>query len=127
MSHVAEVKTVFKNLDDIAAAAVRLGGKLVLGQKTFKWYSAKGRADHAIKFPGASYEVGVTAQLDGTFRLQWDSWSTGGLLPYMGENAGRFSQAYGVEAARRAARVKGYVVHERTRQDGHIELEMVVR
>jgi len=127
MSHIAEVKTVFKSLDDISAAAKRRGGMLFQGVKHFKWYSGQGKADHVIRFPGARYEVGVSVKPDGTFSLSWDSWNSGGLLPFMGHDAGLFSQAYAVEAARRAARIKGYATVERARADGHIELELVVR
>lgn len=142
MSHVAECKAQLKNLDIIERAAERLGGTLMKGQKTYKWFghwvgdtpmpagmttADLGKCDHAIKFPGATYEVGVRAQKDGTFTLAWDWWSAGGLLPKMGDTgAGKFVQAYGIEAAKRAAARKGYQTRETSKSDGSITLELLV-
>lgn len=129
MSHIAEVKTVFTSLDDMQAAAERLSGQLLRDRKTFKaYFNTDNRCQHVMRFPGASYEVGIRAQPDGTFRLAWDSYSTGGLLPIMGDlQCGRFSQAYAVVAAKRAARLKGYACREKARSDGAVELELIAR
>jgi hypothetical protein len=143
MSHVAECKAELKSFDAIEAAARRLGGTLIRGQKTYKWFGRwvgdtpmpkgmthadLGKCDHAIRFPGASYEVGVRAQPDGSFSLAWDWWSQGGLLQHMGDpQAGRFVQAYGVEAAKRAAIRRGYATRETTLNDGTVQLELLVR
>lgn len=142
MSHVAECKTKFKYLDMIAKAAQRLGGELIHGQKTYRWFGRwvgdspmpkgmtvddLGRCDHAIRFPGAKYEVGVRAQKDGTFTLAWDWWSDGRLLPIMGDtNAGRFVQAYGVETAKREAIRRGYHTREIPQTNGDVQLEMLM-
>jgi hypothetical protein len=40
VSHVAQCSTVYKNLEDIAEAAKRLGGDLLLGEKKLRWYEA---------------------------------------------------------------------------------------
>jgi hypothetical protein len=141
MSHVAECKAELKNLDVIEAAAKRLGGRLVRGQKTYKWFGQwvgdtpmpkgmtkadLGKCDHAIVFPDASYEVGVRVQSDGTFSLAWDWWGEGRLLPKMGDTgAGKFVQAYGIEAAKRAAIRKGYVARETAKSDGSVMLELL--
>lgn len=143
MSHVAECKAELKSLDAIDAAARRLGGQLVRGQRTYKWFghwvgdtpmpkgmtqADLGKCDHAIKFPHASYEVGVRAQADGTFTLAWDWWSAGRLLPIMGDTgAGKFVQAYGIEAAKRAALRRGYSTRETTQGNGDVQLELLVR
>jgi len=85
-------------------------------------------ADHVITFPKAQYGVGVVAKPDGTFRLRWDYYSQGGLIPYMGDkDAGRFTQAYGIEAAKQAARARGYATKEVPRKDGSVALELMVR
>ncbi len=143
MSHISELKTTFKNLDDIELAAARLGGTLLRDQKTYRWFGQYmgdsqmpagmtqadlGKCNHAIRFPHASYEVGVRRQPDGTFRLAWDSWSSGGLLKHMGNEQGdRFTQAYTVVATTRAARIKGYACRETARSDGAVELELIAR
>lgn len=143
MSHVAECKAELKSLDMIEAAAVRLGGQLMRDQKSYKWFghwvgdspmpkgmtqADLGKCDHAIRFPGASYEVGVRAQADGTHSLAWDWWGAGGLLPIMGDQgAGKFVQAYGIEAAKKAARRRGYSTREVAQPNGDIQLELLVR
>jgi hypothetical protein len=143
MSHVAECKAELKSLDMIEAAAVRLGGQLMRDQKSYKWFGRwvgdspmpkgmtqadLGKCDHAIRFPNASYEVGVRTQKDGTHSLAWDWWSAGGLLPIMGDqNAGKFVQAYGLEAATKAARRRGYSTREIAQPNGDIQLELLVR
>ena len=38
MSHVTTGRTCITNLDDAAKAAAVLGGELVRGQTTYKWY-----------------------------------------------------------------------------------------
>lgn len=163
MSHVTDAAVKITSLDDAEAAAQRLGGKLVRGQRTMRWWgnfvddsstwttmfapdevariaklpsnerkaiitNAMSSCDHVVSFPGASYDVGLVRQPDGTFRLRWDTYGTGGLSRYMGKDGGRFAQAYGVEAAKRQARMLGYHVNKETpRTDGTVELELLVR
>jgi len=162
MSHVSECKTVYRNLNDVEAAAKRLGGELVRGQKSIRWYnrfvddSTEWRrmfseeeankiaampksqrvkiinkkmsgCDHAIKFKGVGYEVGVWTQPDGTYRLRWDGYDSSLNRKMGGYEGGHFAQAYGVEAAKRAARRKGWRTVEKPRADGQIELEILVR
>lgn len=129
MSHITQVETVYTNMDDIQAAAERLGGVLVRDHRSFRaYYATENKCDSAIQFPGAHYEVGVRMQPDGTVRLAWDSWDTGGLSPIMGDSkGGLFTQAYALEAAKRAGRLKRYACRETVRPDGAVELEMIAR
>lgn len=163
MSHVAQCKVVIKNLDDLEAAAIRLGGSLVRGQKSIRWYGRfvddsktwkefftpeeaariaalprdqrttiinreMSRADHAIVFKGASYDIGVMKEKDGTFRLRWDQYAGGGgLNAKIGNDGGKFSQAYAIEATKRAARRKGFRVSEVPQPNGHVKLKLLVQ
>lgn len=163
MSHVAQCKVVIKNLDDLDAAAARLGGTLVRGQKGIRWYGRfvddsktwkefftpeeaariarlpkseriaiinkeMSRADHAIVFPGTRYDVGVMKEKDGTFRLRWDQYARGGgLNAKIGNDGGKFSQAYAIEATKRAARRKGFMVKEEAQPNGHVKLKLLVQ
>jgi hypothetical protein len=85
-----------------------------------------GKCDHAIKVPGASYEVGVVEMPDGTYALRYDLWSSGGLDAKLGKNAGFLKQAYGIEAAKIAARRKGFSCYEQVQEDGKT-IELVMR
>jgi hypothetical protein len=71
--------------------------------------------------------VGVWQKEDGTFRLRWDGYD-GRLNQKMGGyEGGHFAQAYGIEAAKRAAVRKGWKTIEKPRIDGHVELEVLIR
>lgn len=86
------------------------------------------RADHVVSFPGASYDVGVMKDGDGSYRLRWDQWSGGGgLHKFIGSDGGKLGQMYAVEAAKRAARRKGFMVKEEAQPNGHIKLKMLVQ
>lgn len=162
MSHVSECKTVYRNISDVESAAKRLGGELVRGQTSIRWYDkfvddstewkrmfspeeaekiAKmspaqrkkiinqkmAGCSHAIRFKGINYEVGVWQQPDGTYRLRWDGFDSTLNRKMGGYDGGHFAQAYGVEAAKRAAKRKGWKTVEKPRTDGQIELEVLVR
>jgi hypothetical protein len=141
MSHVAKIEVEIKDLEALAAAAKRLGGELVK-QSTYTWYGHSvgdyplpegftaadlGRCEHAIRFPGAKYEVGVVKRRDGRpgYTLLWDFWQGGyGLTAAIGDKGQRISQAYGVEAATRAARRQGNSVTETQAADGSVVLKV---
>lgn len=163
MSHVAQCKTVLKDVNVIEKAACRLGGTFLKGQKKLRWYGAgfvddstgwteffapdevkrikamsstERRAfitkvmnspDHVIQFKGASYDVGIYKIHDGTFRARWDEWGQGRLGEVMGPGGGKFAQAYGVEAAKKAAKSRGYTCKETAGKNGSVKLELLVR
>jgi hypothetical protein len=57
-----------------------------------------GTCTHAIRVPGASYEIGVVFK-SGQWRLIYDFYSAGGLDSKLGQNAGLLKQAYGMAKA----------------------------
>lgn len=141
MSHVAKIEIEIKDLQALRAAAARLGGELLEGKKNYAWYGRHvgdyplpdgfaaddlGKCEHAIRIPGASYEIGVVRRRDGRpgYTLLWDFYSPGGLEQKLGKNGQKLVQAYGVEAAKIAARRAGYMVSESVRADGSIALRM---
>ena len=119
-----------------------MGWQFVEGQKTFEWYGQfvgdyndanlqasgidqedYGKCDHAIRVPGASYEIGLVNRPDGTIMPLWDFWQSGGLSNITPDNGmGGFLQAYGVEKAKLAARKNGHSVTERKLEDGRVQL-----
>lgn len=132
MSHIARIEMQINDLETLKAACARLGLEFVAEQKTYAWYgkhvgdyplpegfsvSDMGKCDHAIRVPGAKYEVGVVER-NQKYVLLWDFWEDGGLEPALGKNAGRLKQAYGVEKATREARLKGYRVTEQKTNHG---------
>jgi hypothetical protein len=137
LSHIVAIK----------AACKRMGWEFAEGQTTFKWYGRYvgdyrefeenlrkisilpenyGKCDHAIKVPGAQYEIGLV-QKGGQIVPLWDFYYTGGLGHVTKENGmGGFLAAYAVEKSKLEARRKGYTVTERTLPNGSVQLSVEV-
>lgn len=127
MSHVSEIELKIKSLDALKSACARLGLEFIQGQTTYKWYGHwvgdyplpswlkvedLGKCEHAIRVPGASYEIGIIER-EGEIKLLWDFWGSGGLERVLGKEGGRLKQAYTVEQAKAVARRAGYRVKEK--------------
>jgi hypothetical protein len=132
MSHVAKIEIEIRDIDALKLACDQLGLELMAGRRHFAWYGEHvgdypipegftaedmGKCDHAIRVPGARYEVGVIKR-NGKYLLLWDFYSRGGLEQVLGKGACRLKQAYSVERVRREARLKGYHLHERKTEQG---------
>lgn len=141
MSHVATIKIEINDLVALVAACRRIGCTLVMDQRNYAWYgrhvgdyplpqgfaaSDLGHCEHAIKVPGADYEIGVVTRRDGRpgYTLIWDFWG-GQLERQLGPGAQKLIQAYGIEAATRAARRQGYHVTEVKQPNGAVTLKLV--
>ena len=126
MSHVSKIELEINDLETLEAACASLGLQFVRNQKTYTWYGEYmgdtplpedfsaddlGKCDHAVRVPGAVYEVGVVRK-DGKYFLLWDFWRDGGLERALGPGAGKLKQAYAVERVKREARLKGYRVQQ---------------
>lgn len=145
MSHVADVQMKVKDLDALKAVCVDLGLTFMEGQTTHEWYgvflndwssqqAAVNRVDpktfgkclHAIKVPGSSYEIGVTARPDGDgYDLIYDTFgSNGGSISQRlgGMGLPTLRQNYSVEVTRRELSRKGYRVVTQKQEDGSVRL-----
>ena len=127
MSHVSAIELEIKDMDALKAACERLGLNFLEGKTTYRWFGTwmgdyplpegftredLGKCSHAIRVPGAAYEIGVVTR-NGKTTLLWDFWSSGGLERVLGRGGGKLKQAYAVEAATRAAKKGGYRVQEK--------------
>jgi hypothetical protein len=139
MSHVATIDIEVKDLDALADAAKRLGGELVRGQTSYKWWGSHvgdypmpdgfteddlGTCEHALRFPDAAYEVGVVRRRDGRpgYTLLWD-FIDGRLKKLMGgETAVNLKREYATTVATRQAVRSGFRVNETRQQDGSVRL-----
>jgi len=132
VSHVAKIEMEIRDLDTLKCACEQLGFQFMTDQRFYRWYGESvgdypvpegftaadmGKCDHAIRVPGASYEVGVV-QRNGKYLLLWDFYRQGGLERVLGKGACRLKQAYSVERVRREAKLKGYHVQERKTEQG---------
>ncbi len=126
MSHIAKIELEINDLETLKKACERLGLEFIENQKTYQWYGTwvgdsempegitvndLGKCDHAIRVPGAQYEIGIVSK-GRKYTLLWDFWHQGGLEQKLGKNAGRLKQAYAVERVRKEARLKGYRICE---------------
>jgi hypothetical protein len=117
MSHISKIELEVKDLGTLARACTRLGLELIKGQKTFKWYGQEdGQCDHAIKVPGATYEIGVI-KAGNALGLQCDYFDPA-IGKAIGQNGGLLKQAYAVERTKAEARRKGYTIIEKTTESG---------
>ena len=132
MSHIAKIELEINDPDALKLACNRLGMQFIENQQNYKWYgtwlgdtpmpegitvSDLGKCDHAIRVPGAQYEIGIVKR-DRKYILLWDFWNQGGLEQQLGKNAGRLKQAYTIERVRKEAKLKGHRVCEQKTEKG---------
>lgn len=111
MSHITKIAVAITSLQSLRDACTTLGFEFMEGQKQFVYYQGqKHKCDHAIRVPGATYEIGVVKQKDGTFGLETDFWSTGGLTEKIGQNGNLLTQQYKAQEVKRQMIKKGFVV-----------------
>jgi hypothetical protein len=106
-----------------------MGGELKLNQKEYEWFGRNmgdyplpegisehdlGKCEHAIKFPGIKYEVGVikSKTQKGAYSLLWDFWDKKLKSKMGGSKAIDFVQNYTMEKATQAAMSKGRLCRE---------------
>jgi hypothetical protein len=139
--HVATIKLEVKSLDALKLACARLGLEFLEGQRTYRWYGEYvagtplpegfnqddlGKCTHAIGVPGAEYEIGVQRWKDGTYKLLYDSWSSGGLTQVLGADLNKLRQSYGVSAALLEAQRQGYSAWEEVLEGGVVKIHVQV-
>jgi hypothetical protein len=129
MSHNEVIDLEVTDLKTLTNTAKRLGGELKLNQKSYKWYgrnvgdyplpegiqvSDLGKCEHAIKFPGINYEVGVikSKTQKGAYELLWDFYDRGLKEKMGGKKAVAFIQHYTMEKVSQAAMEKGKLCRE---------------
>jgi hypothetical protein len=116
MSHISKIELKVNDLSVLGSACNRLGLELIRAKKSFKWFGKEAPCDHAIKVPGAEYEIGVILR-DGNYELNCDFFDRN-LEPVIGKGGGLLKQAYAVEKAGIEARRKGYSVIESQTENG---------
>ena len=116
MSHISKIELEVKDLSVLGQACARLGLELIRGKNRFKWYGKSAPCDHAIKVPGADYEIGVVKQNRG-YELNCDFYDRN-IEKSIGRQAGLLKQAYAVAKTKIEARKKGYSVLEQNTETG---------
>jgi hypothetical protein len=116
MSHISKIELEVKDLGILGQACRKLGLEFIRGKSRFKWYGEEAPCNHAIKVPGANYEIGVINR-DGRYELNCDFYDRN-LEKVIGKQGGLLKQAYAVEKTKIEARKKGYSVIEKQTQTG---------
>ena len=126
MSHVSRLAAVIVGLDSLDAGARRLGGELMRGQTSARFYGGRSPCLHAVRFPNrAEYEVGVVAgEREGEFALTADTYVSGGLAPIIGANGELLVMACGIERTKAAARAQGHSVEEIALPNGSVKVRI---
>ena len=124
MSHISKIELEVNDLNALDRACKRLGLELVKDQQSFRWFGNNpGICNHAIKVPGAEYEIGITS-VNGIYELQCDYYDRN-IGKVIGNKGGVLKQAYAVEKVKSEARRKGYAVLEKQTDTGirlHVRL-----
>ena len=127
MSHVSRIEVEINDLASLKRACQRLGFEFCEDQKTYVWYGRLvnpdrnplaegmtqddlGKCTHAIRIPGAQYELGIV-QRSTKYLLLADFWDSR-LKNAIGENGGKLKQAYAVERSIAEAKKRNYRVVE---------------
>jgi hypothetical protein len=126
MSHISKIELEINDLEALKTACTIMGFNFMENQKTYKWFGNwvgdsplpegvkvedLGKCTHAIKVPGAHYEIGVR-QNGSKFHLIYDYWHSGRLEQYIGKDACKIKQTYTLARIRKEAQQKGYLYHE---------------
>ena len=116
MSHISKIELEVRDFGILGQACKRLGLELIRGKGRFTWYGKDAPCDHAIRVPGADYEIGVINK-DGLYELNCDFYDRT-IERVIGRQGGLLRQAYAVEKTKTEARKKGYSVMERQTDTG---------
>lgn len=119
MSHLTVLKTEFRNLDALKAAAIALGHPLLEGGEARYYMGTSGPVDWTMKLPGR-YDVGFKRAADGSYTAHCDSEVLTGSYgandaarTILGEHLGKLKQEYGASVAAIQGRAKGFAFSRR--------------
>lgn len=133
MSHVSTIKGQIKSIRSVKAACKRLNLEFLENQTTYAWYGRHvgdypipegmsiedmGKCIHAIRVPGAKYEIGIIKDPLNTkdYKFIWDFWDKS-LIDQLGEDAWKLTQAYEVEQIKHTAKMQGKTLIEKKMDD----------
>jgi len=148
MSHIAAIDLVISDLPLVEAVITDLGG-VVVDQSTYTWYGrnvgdSRDAVFEALEIEGVTrgvcakafrpagwkpgdYEGGIVRLPDGTYRLVWDSWSTGrNLDAAFGKGGGRIKDHMGAALSIREAARQGLRARKTIEADGTVAVDVFV-
>jgi hypothetical protein len=114
MSHIATVEVKFKDANVIKAAAQKLGYECK-EVKNYKFYDGTVKSGISVQLPGWSYPVVFTEDGEAFFDNYNGHWGKQ-------EELNKFTQHYGVEKAKKQAKIKGWNYREVKGQNGEVKV-----
>ena len=121
VSHVTKVDVEIRDLDAMETVCKRRGLALHRNQQKYAWWGRSGKCSHAIHLNSRSFEIGLVAQSDNSYRLIFDFYGQHELLAAVGgqECEGLIGD-YTIETARNAANAQMWPVADNS--DGAITI-----
>jgi len=135
MSHMAKIELKVKDISALQKACADCGYEFVHGQTSYEWYGRfvgdspmpeglneqmLGKCDHAIKVPGATYEIGVI-KTGEHYELHCDQWRSGGLEG----KSEKLLQPYAIAATKNLIKSNRYRLHREKKLDnGAVQLHI---
>ena len=131
MSHVVSIQLLIKDLEALKMACKDLGCEFIKDKKEYAWYGVHvgdyplpegmtkeemGKCNHAIKVPGANWEIGVVKEKDGkSYKLIYDFFGDEGrkIHNVCGENLGKLKQRYTIDALKNKIKDKKKIKEEK--------------
>lgn len=145
MSHVVTMELQIKDLQALELSSKELGCVFVKGQTTYNWWGhhvgdyplpegftkeEMGICEHAIKVPGAHWEIGVVKdkQNKDSYKLIYDFYgSEGGKIQKVcGNNLGELKKRYTVNAIKNKIKNKKASIKEEKLQNGKLKITINV-
>ena len=135
MSHISRIELEVKKLEAMKQACADCGFEFMENQKTYRWYGRfvgdspmpegltvedLGKCDHAIRVPGASYEIGLK-RIGDRYEMLYDYWSAGGLKG----KPEKLFQPYAIAATKRLIKKNRYrMIGEKKLDGGAVQLRV---
>lgn len=126
MSHITEVKTEIKDINQLSNAATQCGCELIPAT-TFKYFAGNTESCEFLirdREGKATYEIGIVRdEKTGGYSLKLDSFQNmGGLADKVGYNADTLLQRYSLMVAQKTLRAQGFAIQEKVLEDGTVQL-----
>lgn len=131
MSHIVPMSLEIKDLDCLKKVCKVLGFNFIENQKTYRWFGEwvgdtpmsedmttedLGKCTHAIKIPGADYEIGIVKK-GSKYVLYYDYWDLN-LLNKIGKTGGPIKKEYTKQVVLKECMRKNLKMKENQEENG---------
>lgn len=129
MSCVQDVRLRLQDLDAVEAACKELGVTFHREAATYVAHEGRQPCVAAIEVAGSRYTVGVVAQADGAYGVEYDTWGTEGraITAKLGANLDKLRQEYAVQVALKKAQAmarRGWSARRETLASGTVRVAL---